>query len=179
MASPIGHALVGLAAAGVTAEVTGTPETPALWIGAVVAAGVPDLDLVLALTGRAGPRYHRNHSHAVPVLVTLAGVGWFTIEWLSLPIAPGLFAAWTVALLTHPALDVVTSGPDIGARGFGIPLWWPFSRHRVHAVRDLFDRNTAAWGEIRNAKDLWWRVRPEVMILGPVCGAILLIVALL
>lgn len=175
----MGHALVGLAAAGVTAELTGTPETPALWVGAFIASGVPDLDLVLALAGRRGPTYHRNHSHAVPVLLALAGAVWLATAFLPVPLTPGLLGAWTVALLTHPALDVLTSGPALGVRGYGIPLFWPFSRRRIHAPRDLFDRNTADWGEIRSARDLWWRVKPEVLTLGPICGAVLLGVALL
>jgi membrane-bound metal-dependent hydrolase YbcI (DUF457 family) len=178
MASPVGHALVGAAAAGLTAQVTGTPETAALWAGGVIAAGVPDLDIVLSLFGLDGPPYHRNHTHSIFVLALLVAAGWLVVRATSLPVDAGLYAAWTAALATHPLLDLATSGPTIAARGYGIPLLWPVVRRRLHAPRDAFDRDTGDWAAVRNARDLWWRVEPEVFVLGPPCAAVILLVAL-
>ena len=178
MASPVGHALVGTAAAAITAQLTGTPESPGLWVGAVIAAGLPDLDLLLALVGRHGPDYHRNHSHSLFVLGLIVAAGWLIVRAASLPLEAGLFAAWTAALVTHPLLDVVTSGPDLAARGYGVAVLWPVVRRRMHVRRPLFDRDTGDWGCAGTLRDLWWRVQPEVFVLGPPCAAIVLLVVL-
>lgn len=166
MASPVGHAFVGVAAAGVTAQLTGAPEDPGLWVGAIVAAGLPDLDLLLILAGRKGPAYHRNHSHSLFVMAAIGAGIWLALQWLPPPVDSRWAWPWIASLFTHPLLDVVTSGPSIGARGYGIALFWPLSGRRVHSRTDLFDRDTGDWGAIRGVRDFWWRVRPEVVWLG-------------
>lgn len=179
MASPVGHAIVGMAAAGVTAELTGAPEGAGLWLGAFIASGLPDLDFLMILAGRRGPQYHRNHSHSLFVLA-LAGAGiWLGVHMLPLPLDPRWAGPWIAALYTHPLLDYVTSGPTIGAEGYGLPLFWPLSDRRLHAPRDLFDRNTGDWAGIRGLRDLWWRVKPEVLWLGLPAAAVLVAVLVL
>lgn len=179
MASPVGHAFVGVAAAGVTAKVTGAPQGPLLWLGAFVASGAPDLDLLLHLAGRRGPQYHRNHSHSVFVLTAIAVALWLLLRWLPPPFDAALAWPWVAALFTHPLLDVVTSGPSIGARGYGIALFWPVSARRIHSREDLFDRDTGDWGAIRSVRDFWWRVKPEVLWLGLPSAAVLVAVLVL
>lgn len=54
MASPVGHMAVGLATAATVARVTGTPDSTALWLGALIACMIPDLDVVAQLLGLIG-----------------------------------------------------------------------------------------------------------------------------
>ena len=76
VASPLGHAMVGMAAAAVASRVAGGGASVPLWIGAFIASGVPDLDLGLEFVGLKGPKYHRNASHSLFVLAALSGVVW-------------------------------------------------------------------------------------------------------
>ncbi len=135
MASPIGHAAVGVAAALVVARATGTPDSTALWVGSLVASGIPDVDVIFQLLGFQGPSYHRNATHSLLTCagVILAGVG--AIHWLELPVAGAVLLAWIAAYLSHPLLDVVTTGPTLGRLGWGIPLFWPLSRRRFFVSR--------------------------------------------
>ena len=97
MASPIGHAAVGIAAAAVVARATELPGTPALWVGAFIASGVPDLDLGLALFGLKGPRFHRSFSHSLFILSALIAAMWFVVA-ATPAIASGVLWAWSAAL---------------------------------------------------------------------------------
>ncbi len=172
MASPFGHAIVGLSAAAVVQQLTGTESTPALWIGAFIASGVPDLDVFLQLVGRAGPRYHRNASHSFLSLVALwiAVVG--TSFGLDLGLSWGLLLAWLAALLTHPMVDYLTSGTRLGSVGYGIALWWPVSRRRYFSKRVWLARNR---GETRRAWNYVPQAFEELVRLGPfAAGAVLL-----
>ncbi|MCZ6918805.1 MAG: metal-dependent hydrolase [Gemmatimonadetes bacterium] len=166
MASPVGHASVGLAAAAVVARMTGTPPSFSLWFGAFIASGVPDLDVFLGVFGLRGPRYHRNASHGLPALG--AGV---VLLWLlpGLPpsnLDPGVYWAWIAALFSHPILDVLTTGPRAGARGYGIALAWPLSRKRWFLLKPILE--TADFGACRSVGDVLLGVLPEMTRLVPV-----------
>ena len=176
MASPIGHAAVGIAAAAVVARAIELPGTPALWVGAFIASGVPDLDLGLALFGLKGPRFHRNFSHSLFILSALIAAMWFVVA-ATPSIASGVLWAWSAALMSHPLLDAVTTGPRGGARGYGIPLFWPLSRKRWYLQRPILE--TAAFEECRSARDVWDGVRPEVVRIVPVALAVLLAAVML
>ena len=117
--------MVGLASAAVVARVTGAPRGPELWIGAFIASGLPDLDIVLEWVGLRGPRYHRNASHSLLVIGALSLVVWAGLNFLPVELDPRVALAWLVALISHPALDVLTTGPELGARGYGIGVLWP------------------------------------------------------
>ena len=171
MASPIGHAAVGVAAAAVVARATEVPGTPALWVGAFIASGVPDLDLGVVLLGLKGPRFHRSFSHSLLLLSALIGAMWFVVAGIP-SIEPGVFGAWAAALLSHPLLDVATTGPRVGARGYGIPLFWPLSNKRWYLQRPILE--TAKFEACRSVRDVWDGVRPEVVRIVPVALAVLL-----
>lgn len=171
MASPIGHALVGLSAAAVVQQSTGTGSTPALWIGAFIASGVPDLDVFLRLVGKDGPRYHRNASHSILTLVAL----WIAVVGISLgldlDLSWGLLFAWIAALLTHPILDYLTTGTQLGKVGYGIALWWPVSQTRYFSKRVWLARDR---GETRRSWDYIPQALEELIRLGPfAAGAVL------
>ncbi len=176
MASPIGHAVVGIAAAAVVARATEVPGTPALWVGAFIVSGVPDLDLGLVLLGLKGPRFHRSFSHSLLLLSALIGAMWFVVAGIP-SIGSGVFGAWAAALLSHPLLDVATTGPQGAARGYGIPLFWPLSRKRWYLQRPLLE--TAKFEACRSVRDVWDGVRPEVVRIVPVALAVLLAAVIL
>ncbi len=171
MASPIGHAAVGIAAAAVVARATEVPGTPALWVGAFIASGVPDLDLVLALFGLKGPGFHRSFSHSLLLLSAVIAAMWFVVAGIP-SIGSGVFGAWAAALISHPLLDVATTGPRGAARGYGIPLFWPLSRKRWSLQRPILE--TAEFEACRSVRDVWDGVRPEVVRIVPVALAVLL-----
>lgn len=167
MASPIGHAIVGLSAAAVVQQITGTESAPALWIGAFIASGVADLDVFLRLVGKDGPRYHRNASHSFLALVAL----WIAVVGISfglgLGLSWGLLFAWLAALLTHPMLDYLTTGTQLGKVGYGIALWWPVSRTRYFSKRVWLARDR---GETRRSWDYVPQALEELIRLGPLAA---------
>ncbi len=167
MASPVGHAIVGLSAAAVVQQITGTESAPALWIGAFIASGVADLDVFLRLVGKDGPRYHRNASHSFLALVAL----WIAVVGISfglgLGLSWGLLFAWLAALLTHPMLDYLTTGTQLGKVGYGIALWWPVSRTRYFSKRVWLARDR---GETRRSWDYVPQALEELIRLGPLAA---------
>ncbi len=167
MASPVGHAIVGLSAAAVVQQITGTESAPALWIGAFIASGVADLDVFLRLVGKDGPRYHRNASHSFLALVAL----WIAVVGISfglgLGLSWGLLFAWLAALLTHPMLDYLTTGTQLGKVGYGIALWWPVSRTRYFSKRVWLARDR---GQIRRSWDYVPQALEELIRLGPLAA---------
>ncbi len=177
MASPLGHAAVGAATAAVVARSMDTPFTPLFWVGAVVASGIPDLDLILAWFGKTGPQYHRNASHSLFVLAAVVGGCWIVSETFLPSVSGGLLWGWSASLLTHPVLDVVTTGPKLAARGYGIGVFWPLSRHRFFVRRTIVD--TPELEACRSFRELIVLLRPEVFTLGPPVFLILLAMILL
>jgi len=167
VASPVGHALVGLSAAAVVQQITGTDSTPTLWIGAFIASGVPDLDVFLRLVGKDGPRYHRNASHSFLTLVALwiAVVG--TSFGLDLGLNWSLLFAWLTALLTHPMLDYLTTGTQLGKVGYGIALWWPMSKTRYFSKRVWLARDR---GATQRSWDYVPQALEELIRLGPLAA---------
>jgi membrane-bound metal-dependent hydrolase YbcI (DUF457 family) len=142
-----------------------------LWIGAFIASGVPDLDLGLAVFGLKGPRFHRNVSHSLLVIGLAVGGAWLVLSRAPGLIAPAVFWAWCGALMSHPLLDVMTTGPILGARGYGIPVLWPISRRRWFLPRPILE--TADFGACRSVRDVWEGIRPELYRIGPVALAVL------
>lgn len=167
--------MVGMATAAVVARVTHAPGSALLWLGAFVASGVPDLDTTLALFGLSGPRYHRNLSHALPVLASVVVGGWFLVSGLPGSGAPAVWWAWSGALISHPLLDVATTGPVMGARGYGIPLLWPFSAKRWFLQRPILE--TADFGACRSVRDVWDGIRPELVRIAPAALIVLAVAA--
>ena len=176
MASPIGHMMVGFAATAVAARVVGEPSSPALWAGAFVAVGLPDLDLALVAVGLRGPHIHRNASHSLLVIVALVLAAWFVLPQLSIAVPGTLLSVWTVALLSHPLVDVITCGPVAAGDGYGIALLWPLSRKRWSMERPVLE--TADFKSCRSVRDVWVGVLPEIVRLGP-ASAVVLALALL
>ena len=168
--------MVGLSAAAVVAGALDTPSTTQLWLGAFVASGVPDLDVVQGWFGLKGPAYHRNRSHSLFVLVAVSAIVWLTLDVLSVPVGPGVRWGWIAALFTHPLVDLATTGPVGGGRGYGVSLFWPFSTRRWFLARPLLE--TADFGAWRNIRDVWVGIQPEIFRLGPV-ALLLVAIALL
>lgn len=160
MASPLGHAIVGVAAASVVVGVTDPPIGAALWAGTLAASLLPDTDLALRIVGLEGPRFHRNASHSLLVLGALAAS-----VFLFGGLDPRIAAAWTAALLSHPLLDVVTTGPSTSEQGYGIALFWPVHRRRWSVSRPILE--SLDLSTCRSPRDVWVGVVPEMVRLGP------------
>lgn len=172
MASPIGHVAFGVAAAAVVARATGTPDSTALWLGAAVASGIPDLDVVFPLLG-LGKRYHRNATHSLLFAAAVILAGLAMIRSFETALAPGLVLAWIAALLSHLLLDVLTTGPTLGRLGWGIPLLWPVSRRRFYVSRPFLvgDRT-----ESHGIADTLREAREDAVRIVPV-GALVVLLA--
>ncbi len=175
MASPVGHAMVGLAAAAVVQHATGVPSSLALWLGAFVASGVPDLDVFLRLIGKSGPSYHRNVSHSLFVSLALwfAAVG--AVRAAGIDLAWGILGAWLAALLTHGPLDYLTTGPRQGDAGYGIALWWPLSRRRYYSARPVLAKDR---GETTRMWDYAPQAAEEILRIGPLAAGAVIIARL-
>lgn len=169
MASPVGHLAFGLAAASVVARATGTPDSTALWLGASVASGMPDVDVVFPLLGLS-KRYHRNATHSLLFAALTIAAGLAAVRALDVNLRPGVELAWTAALLSHLLLDVLTTGPTLGRLGWGIPLFWPVSRRRFHVRRPWFvgDRTEshALADTLREMREDLLRIVPPCLALG-------------
>lgn len=175
MASPVGHISVGLAAGAVVARATGTPDSVALWGAVAFASMIPDFDVALTALGFP-KRFHRSvtHSLAFVLAVIVAGVA---LQRLSgFQVVTGFNLAWIAALVSHPFLDVLTSGPTIGRLGWGIPLFWPFSGQRYWVSRPLFvgDR-----GESNRLVDTLREMAEDTRWIAPWCLLVILITRLL
>jgi membrane-bound metal-dependent hydrolase YbcI (DUF457 family) len=174
MASPVGHLAFGIAAAAVAARAAGATDSTALWLGAAVASGIPDVDVAFPLLGLS-KRLHRNATHSLlfAALVTIAGLS--AIRWLDVTVPPGALVAWIVALLSHLLLDVLTTGPTLGRLGWGIPLLWPFTKRRFYARRPWMvgDRT-----ESHGLSDTLREMREDLVRIVPPCAAVVLLVRL-
>ena len=177
MASPAGHALVGLGLAVVVAQATGTQSSPALWLGAIVASGLPDLDLIPVIFGHSSRRVHRYATHSLLTLGALIFAG--ALAWSLLPgdVEPGLGLAWAAALLSHPLLDLAGTGPVAAARGFGVALLWPLSSRRWFLRQPVL--RTAQLTVCRSTEELCKAIGPELSSLAPVLIILVLLSALL
>ena len=97
-----------------------------LLLAGMVASIVPDLDVIGLKLGIAYAHQlgHRGASHSIAFAIILGG--------LAALVAPSLRAkrwvSWafiTVACVSHPLLDMLTTG------GLGAALFWPFSDQRL------------------------------------------------
>ncbi len=168
MASPIGHAIAGVTCAAAVTAAAGAPEGAAFWIGAIVAAGAPDLDFVPSMLGVGTGRGHRGASHSLLSIGAIISAALLLWRGGLLSVDGRVLVAWSAALVTHPLLDLVTTGPRIAARGFGIALFWPLSNRRWFLRRPLFEQE-GEWLRCRSIRCLIARVSPELIWLGPLC----------
>ena len=167
--------MIGLAAAAVVQQAMGTPSSATLWLGAFVASGVPDLDVLLQLVGKSGPRFHRNASHSLFFCGGLIALIWVGAPLVSITLDVGVLLAWLAALLTHPLVDYVTTGPSLGKVGYGIALFWPLSTRRFFSSQLVFARDRA---ETKTVKGYVVQAGEEITRLGPIAFA-LVVIALL
>lgn len=174
MASPVGHVAFGVAAAAVVARATGTPDSVALWLGAAVASGIPDVDVVFPLLGLS-KRYHRNATHSLMFAVVVIATGLTVFRLLDLKPGADLELAWIAAFLSHFLLDVITTGPTLGRLGWGIPLFWPVSRKRFYVSRPFLvgDRT-----ESHGIADTLREAREDALRIVPVAALVVLVARL-
>ncbi len=163
MASPLGHVLVGVGLAVTVSQMMERRKSSVLCMGAAVASIVPDLDWIGVILGLPTHRVHRRGTHSLLVLGGLsAGAAW---AWSRVRARDDLLllAAWVVALLSHPVLDLLTTSPGAAARGYGIPLFWPVSDRRWAVPQSMF--NAPSLKDFRSPSRVWKRLLPEVFVL--------------
>ena len=95
--------------------------------------------------------------------------------WTLLPkaVEPGLGLAWVDALLSHPLLDLVSTGPAAAARGFGVALLWPLNSRRWFLRQPIL--RTAQLAACRSGKEIWKGIGLEISSLGPACLILVLL----
>ncbi len=170
MASPLGHLLVGVGAAGAVAGVLGASPTAPLWAGAAVAACLPDVDLFPCLWGAQFWRVHRQATHSLLVLLPVSALCWAGISAFGFPVDWRVGAGWLAALLSHLVLDILCTGPLLGAR-CGIPLFWPLTAHRWYVPRSVIPETNLL--EARSSREIIRAGIHEVLRLGPAAFALI------
>ena len=128
MPTPVGHALAGLAVAGLSAgAVRPRPLHTAVLI---LCATAPDLDLVLRFID--GANHHRGPSHSVGLAILVGLIGWVLRRFgADLPSPRALGAAWgSHVLLDYLGID--TNPP------FGEMALWPLTRDFFISPLPLF-----------------------------------------
>lgn len=176
MASPIGHALIGIGVASVVVRVMGIPNSSALWVGSVLASCAPDLDCI-AVGVTSSWRFHRSVTHSLLVLS-----GGILMAAYVRGLSPdgqdrGVALAWSAALLSHPLLDVATTSPAAAAKGFGIPLFWPLLSRRWSLNPPLFQ--TAELAECQSVVEVGKVLSTEMLFLAPASLGLVLLARLL
>ncbi len=128
MPTPIGHALAGLAVAGIAGR-QNRPR-PVHVVVLVFCAVAPDLDLLLRLVD--GVNHHRGPSHSLGMAVIVATLGLALVRLRpGLPGGLAMGAAWAShVLLYYLGIDTV--------KPFGEMALWPFSREFFIAPAPLF-----------------------------------------
>lgn len=165
MATLVTHAAVGLALGRLLRP---GEDRRAFWWTAALLPVAADVD---ALWHWAGVPYHHplGHRGATHSLLFAAA--------LALPVAwrmardgrdgRELFSFFTLAGVSHAALDMLTNG------GLGAALWWPFSTERLFfgwrplfvppiGIREMF----SPWGAEVVASELLWVWLPLCLIVG-------------
>ena len=142
MPTPLGHALAGIAVAGLAGSAR---RLPAAHMGDLVfCATAPDLDLVLRFVD--GVSHHRGASHSLGAVVLVAVVG-FVVRRLggNLPTVLAMSAAWA----SHVVLDFL--GLDT-APPFGEMALWPVSTDfYVSPIAVFYDvRRSFSWSALRH-----------------------------
>jgi membrane-bound metal-dependent hydrolase YbcI (DUF457 family) len=172
MASPIGHALVGIGLAAIAVPIGRVSLSPALVLGAVIASGLPDLDMIAVMLGSQVERVHRRATHSLIVLVPLAlAATWAAFRFEGLR-HPKLVLIWSVVLLSHPFIDLVTTGPPAVYGGHGVCLFWPLTARRWYVRRPLV-RPPAL--ESYTSSEVWRRLWSEICLFGPACVTLIVL----
>jgi membrane-bound metal-dependent hydrolase YbcI (DUF457 family) len=140
-------------------------------LGAVVASGVPDLDVLGVLLGFELGRVHRRATHSLLVLSALAGLALWASHGALVPWDSATVWVWTIALLAHPLVDTLTT---TGTAHFhvGIPLFWPLLSRRYHLPL-LLVRSPSLFNYARGS--LWRKLLLEIVLLGPTCLTLVLL----
>jgi len=114
------HSLVGLLIAR-SAPGLSVPRAAVL---CVIAANIPDLDIVSAIDPATYLVYHRHITHAVVAIPFMAALAVLLVNlWGQRSARVVLWLHWALALPavgSHVALDMMNS--------YGVRLWLPFSR---------------------------------------------------
>jgi inner membrane protein len=151
MASPYGHALIGLSLLNVW-SIKG-PIKKGVWslYGlAILGACLPDLDFLPGLLMGQGGRFHHGIIHSLGFVLTVSLLVWFGIVLFQkspdMLRVGGLIFSLT---LSHLILDYLTEAPK------GFPLLWPFTEIPCMSPWPIFPRVERNWLH----PQLWAQIR--------------------
>jgi hypothetical protein len=147
MATPVGHALLGVLIHGLSARNRQELANPARALGLAVAAVAADLDL--ALRWLDGRNHHQAEMHSLGAALIVAGVIWCLAR------LRGSQSAWRgaalagLAWLSHPALDFLSEDTN---PPFGPMILWPVSRAHFISPLPLFldTRRALSWDAVHH-----------------------------
>jgi membrane-bound metal-dependent hydrolase YbcI (DUF457 family) len=109
---------------------------------------------------------HRRASHSLVVLGLLVLVALWASYRFGGILSPGLVLAWSVALLSHPIVDVLSTGPKSARAGFSIPLFWPLTSRRWYMQCPLVQSPSL---DSYTPRKIWRALLPEIWFFGPTC----------
>jgi membrane-bound metal-dependent hydrolase YbcI (DUF457 family) len=161
VASPLGHALVGLALHVGSARDQGellSPKRAAALVALTLAA---DLDLLVRLVD--GRSHHHGASHSLGFAVAVGMAAWFWATWRRWPRAARAGCLAGAAWALHGLVDFVSRDTN---PPFGPMLFWPFSTgYWISPFPLLLDTaRTLTWAAV--GKDLL-AMTWETLVLGP------------
>jgi membrane-bound metal-dependent hydrolase YbcI (DUF457 family) len=131
---------------------------------------MPDLDFLGVAFGLRHDRVHRRATHSLIVLAVLALACVWTSGRFDGFVSPGVALVWSAALLCHPVLDVLTTGP-LSARA-GIPLLWPITGRRWYVKCPLVQPPSL---DDYRSSGIWRDLLPELWTFGPACVTLFVI----
>lgn len=151
MASPYGHALMGLSLLNLW-----LPKWPlkkrarSICVWAILGACLSDLDFLPGLLLGQGGRFHHGIAHSIGFVLTFSLLVWFGIVLFQK--SPDILKVGALIFsltFSHLVLDYLTEAPK------GFPLLWPFSESPFSSPWPIFPRvernwlHPQLWGQIR------------------------------
>lgn len=161
--------------AAVSVPLLGVKPGPLLWIGAVIASGVPDLDFIGVLLGYEMDRVHRRATHSLFVLGALAALVLLVSRFPWAPFEPSSVWVWAIALLAHPLVDTLITKNEEG-ENWGIPLFWPFWSRRFCLPHPLVPSPDV---DHYRSLSLLHALLPELALFGSTCLTLVLLGSML
>jgi hypothetical protein len=169
MASPVGHALVGVLIHRLSARDRREWTSPARALGIVAAATAADVDLTLRLVDGANHHQAEMHSLGFALIVAAAIFGVLRRLGRAAPLRGALVGggAW----LSHGVVDFLSGDTN---PPFGPMLFWPLSHAHFISPWPIFSDTARAltWHAVAHNGLALLR---ELVILLPILGAVILV----
>lgn len=158
MASPVGHALCGIACL-MAVKIAKTPRIRSFdWKNMILfafLANLPDIDFLIGYFVSSDPhQFHSGPTHSIVFALT-AGLFFGLLYFRRF----GLLFGWLIPtglILSHSLIDLFT-GPKQGLyTSYGVSLFWPLEDSRIRAPLSLFlGVHHDNWERLLSAHNVW------------------------